>query len=358
MEMTIKKPEFAEATLVKLESIAFDDAVQQRDVIANKKSVENTVSEYAERWREGHEFPPIELCDTGDQILIIDGTLRCLSAKEAGRTEIKARICKGTKADAIFWACSANSDHGLQVNTNEDKRRRTTTILKNAEFMARFPSNGAIGKYLRVSEGFVRKIKVELGIEKPETVAVHTADGRSYDLPSKNIGSGAKRNATEKKSVASEHAKQSPPPPTKTTEKAVSASEKVSSRKPDKIDCASFDEVIREAGELDLIITDLPTPECWTELRELAPSLLGSDQIVLMLVAKSSVSSPNLVSDVVKCIAESSGNVLGSKGFRGGTSEARSRYFGMSPDLAIRRPSQSKPNLKATTETGKAEVDL
>ncbi len=353
METAIKKPEYAETKNIKLESIVFDDSVQQRDVLANKSSIEGTVKEYAERWREGHEFPAVDLCDTGDQLVIIDGTLRCLSAKEAGLTEIKARICKGTKADAIFWACSANSDHGLQVNTNEDKRRRTTTILTNTEFMARFPSNGAIARYLRVSEGFVRKIKVELGIEKPETVAVQTTDGRSYDLPSKNIGSGSKKKAESKRDLSSKSSSEPAPnsAPKRSNSNEKDSLDKVSSRKQDRQDCNSFDEIVREVGTVDLIISELPTVECLAELRERASELLGDSKIVLMLLPKSAVSSPDAVAEVVKSIIEPSSTVLASKFFRAGTQGARCRYVSMSPDLAIRRPSVTKSTAKTEDST-------
>ena len=181
---TPKEPKYIEK-IIKLANIDFEESsrIQQRDVDANKERIEEARKEYTGMFRSG--LTPVNLprlCEPTDhsKLIIIDGNTTCGAALDSGLTEIKVRMCKGTKRDAQFWACFANLDHGLSVNNSADRKKRVLTTLKN--FNAEFPSNVVLAKWHRVSETYIRDVRKEFGIEPPKTVVVKKKNGRKYKL--------------------------------------------------------------------------------------------------------------------------------------------------------------------------------
>src|SRR5437773_56546 len=67
----------------------------------------------------------------------------------------------GTVREAWLFAAQANATHGLP-RTDADKRRAVTALLEDEEWRRR--GGREIARFLRVSEGLVRKVKGELGI--------------------------------------------------------------------------------------------------------------------------------------------------------------------------------------------------
>jgi len=81
----------------------------------------------------GLRFPPIILFFDGQEYWLADGCHRVRAALKAGLTEILAEVHPGTQRDALLFALSANTTHGLP-RTNADKRKAVACLLADAEW--------------------------------------------------------------------------------------------------------------------------------------------------------------------------------------------------------------------------------
>jgi hypothetical protein len=85
------------------------------------------IREYAALMEGGTVFPPIVLYFNGDQTFSIgDGYHRCHAARQAGRDTIQAEVREGYPREALLYACSANTTHGLR-RTTTDKAKAVQT---------------------------------------------------------------------------------------------------------------------------------------------------------------------------------------------------------------------------------------
>src|SRR5690349_18079139 len=83
------------------------------------------VEEYGERIQAGDKFPPVVVFFDGEHHWLGDGFHRVFAHQSAGLEDIEADIRPGSRADAVWFACSANRAHGLR-RSNADKRRAVT----------------------------------------------------------------------------------------------------------------------------------------------------------------------------------------------------------------------------------------
>lgn len=141
-----------------LDQIADAEATQIR-LKLNKDIIEN----YADSMIDGVEFPPIIVFYDGEFYWLADGFHRFAATAlvnggfETG--DILAEVRDGTLRDAIAYALSANSVHGLPRN-NKDRRRAVGMALSDSEWQQW--SNKAIAKLCNVSEFLVRQVREEL----------------------------------------------------------------------------------------------------------------------------------------------------------------------------------------------------
>ena len=87
-----------------------------------------SVDEYALAMADGAQFPPVDVFHDGSQYILADGFHRVMAAKRNGCEDILATIHEGSLSDALRFALSANSSHGLK-RTNADKRRSVVLAL-------------------------------------------------------------------------------------------------------------------------------------------------------------------------------------------------------------------------------------
>lgn len=85
------------------------------------------IDELAERMTAGDEFPPIVIFTDGKESWVADGIHR-LGAAIKSKKSIRVDYRKGTRQDAITFACGANHLHGMR-RTNADKRQAATLAL-------------------------------------------------------------------------------------------------------------------------------------------------------------------------------------------------------------------------------------
>ena len=119
--------------MVHLERIPTDEGAQTR-VTIRAAVVRHYAAAMTEQLTEGGlRFPPVILFSAGTDYWLGDGCHRVLAARKAGLTEIAAEVRPGTQRDALLFAISANSVHGL-ARTNADKRKAVALLLADSEW--------------------------------------------------------------------------------------------------------------------------------------------------------------------------------------------------------------------------------
>jgi hypothetical protein len=172
------------------------DMVQQRVRIDDEK-----VAEYQALYEDGRDLGPLILFRTVDdadpdshEYYLADGFHRRAAALLAHRTTLPALVYDGTIRDAIFYATSCNL-HGKPL-TNEDKRKRVETLLRDSEWSQW--SDSAIAKHCGVSQPFVGAVRKSLitvisdEAEQLQTSRTYTdKHGHTHTMDTRNIGQHA-----------------------------------------------------------------------------------------------------------------------------------------------------------------------
>jgi len=117
---------------------------------------EATVAEYVERIESGVQFPPIIVFFDGNNYWIADGWHRLMAHERSGCLTISAEVKRGGERDALQYALSANSAHGLQ-RTNADKRNAVEIALADPEWSKL--STREIADLCAVSHNLVAEIR-------------------------------------------------------------------------------------------------------------------------------------------------------------------------------------------------------
>jgi hypothetical protein len=138
-----------------IDGIEVDPTIQPRATLNPE-----VVAEYAEAYRRGDKLPPVTVffCDF-ETHLLADGFHRFRAAKQAGLTEIEVDLHAGGRREAILYAVSANTTHGLR-RTNADKRRAVETLLKDDEWK-QWPDR-EIARRVGVGHDLVAAVRAEL----------------------------------------------------------------------------------------------------------------------------------------------------------------------------------------------------
>jgi len=146
---------------------------------------EETVLEYTEDLKRGDQFPPVILFYSGKKYYLADGFHRYLSHKKSKKRSIEAEVRKGNLRDAILYAVSANTRHGLK-RTREDKQLAIRTLLKDRIWKKW--SNREIARHCKVDHKTVGKIRKELTGEIPSERTYKTKHGTKAIMNTSKIG--------------------------------------------------------------------------------------------------------------------------------------------------------------------------
>lgn len=155
--------------MVKLENIRIDGGTQYRDQIN-----QDVVKDYAEKMREGEEFPPLDTVFDGSTYWLVDGFHRYFASHDLGFKEVQVNYKPGTQEEAQLLALGVNAGHGLQRN-NATKRKVVEAALAHPSLEG--ASNVNIAKLCRVSDTFVAAVRnPEVKKKQAEKVAKHYQD--------------------------------------------------------------------------------------------------------------------------------------------------------------------------------------
>lgn len=149
--------------------LVLDPRLQMRTEI-----VEETVADYAEDILDGDVFPPVTAFFDGIHYYLADGYHRYHAHKRAEKASIDCEVVNGTIRDAILFAVSVNSKHGMR-RTWGDKRKSVMTLLE--DFLWNQWSNAEIARHCDVSAPFVANLRNLMDKPQGDTVKYKTASG-------------------------------------------------------------------------------------------------------------------------------------------------------------------------------------
>lgn len=124
------------------------------------------VKDYENSISAGATMPPIEVVQTANEFILVDGFHRLLAYRNLGRDRVVAVVNAGDHGTALRHAVSANQTHGLQ-RSRDDKVRAVVMALNDFELSCE--SDRALGKLCGVSHTFVASVRDQLGKEKPKS---------------------------------------------------------------------------------------------------------------------------------------------------------------------------------------------
>ncbi len=143
-----------EPQAVQIIHIVVEEQIQQRASL-NNKYIEDLVVEIA----DGVKFPPLDVFNIGDKLLLVDGFHRLVAYRQAGIDTVEVNIFEGTEREAILHAVGANADHGLR-RTNADKLKAVLTLLTDPDWGQW--SDTEIARRCNVTQPFVSNKRNEL----------------------------------------------------------------------------------------------------------------------------------------------------------------------------------------------------
>jgi uncharacterized ParB-like nuclease family protein len=164
-----------EGTVIEMHRITVDETLQMRTGTRDE-----TVIEYAGALERGEQFPPIVLFYLleADLLVVVNGFHRFRAHEKAGLTKIRAVVVRGSRRDAILYACGADSRSPLQ-RTQEDKRKAARHLLQDAEWA--LWSNREIARRVGVDDKTIAKYREELHLRNSaDAQRKATRGGKEY----------------------------------------------------------------------------------------------------------------------------------------------------------------------------------
>lgn len=148
---------------------------------ARVRTNDQKVAEYAELIGDGVELPRIVVFFDGVKYWLADGFHRYLAHLKKGLGLIDCLVARGTKSDAILYACGANAEHGIQ-RTPADKRRAVEIAFRTLFGVSdKVPSTESVRLLCKVSHDLAGSVKAALVAagELPGDAPVAGRDGRT-----------------------------------------------------------------------------------------------------------------------------------------------------------------------------------
>lgn len=123
-------------------------------------SDKRAVTEYAEAFEAGAEFPPIVVFNESgtDRYVVSDGHHRLQAALQAGIEYIEADLREGGEAAALEFALGANQHHGLRMR-DVDRKRAFALLMSTPALERKYGTNKAKADLLGISERQLMRIK-------------------------------------------------------------------------------------------------------------------------------------------------------------------------------------------------------
>jgi len=165
-----------------IDQLRIDGDIQPREELD-----QDTVSEYADRMKNGDKFPPMLAFHDGSDYWLVDGFHRFAAYARNDTHVVFAEVRNGTKRDAALAAVECNATHGKR-RSNADKRRSVMRLLEDAEWGQW--SDREIARRCGVSHNFVNTTRSSLSSDDSEESdrTYTTKHGTTATMNTSNIG--------------------------------------------------------------------------------------------------------------------------------------------------------------------------
>ena len=163
----------SQPTQLRIGDIRVDGGTQMRAELDKPTIEEYHDVLYAQDQVTAWPFPPVVVFYDGADYWLGDGFHRLAAVRKLLPNNdvysVPAEVKAGTRRDAVLYAASANSDHGLR-RTRQDKIRSVETLLRDEEWAGW--SDNEIARRCHVSPTFVgnirRAVTIHVDSETPE----------------------------------------------------------------------------------------------------------------------------------------------------------------------------------------------
>jgi len=163
-----------------IDQLRIDGDIQPREELD-----QDTVSEYADRMKNGDKFPPMLAFHDGSDYWLVDGFHRFAAYARNDTHVVFAEVRNGTKRDAALAAVECNATHGKR-RSNADKRRSVMRLLEDAEWGQW--SDNEVARRCGVSPTFVGSNRKSLSTMDSEPRTYTTKHGTTATMNTSNIG--------------------------------------------------------------------------------------------------------------------------------------------------------------------------
>lgn len=163
---------------VTLTEVELNEALQMRAVDPPPEEYEELLRKDRGEW----PFPPLEIIQVEERLLLVSGFTRYRAAVAAGRKKAPANVVRGTWMDAVSLACGENAEHGFR-RTAADKRR---AIMRAIEEGITGPT--VLARTCKVARATVYTVMAELESakeRKPKKAATVAKSTPASKAPSK-----------------------------------------------------------------------------------------------------------------------------------------------------------------------------
>ena len=148
---------------MEIRTLLFEDLVIDGQFQSRIGVNKDIVKEYADVVAEGVSLPPVEVVQTSQQLIVVDGFHRIEAYRSIGRDRIEAKVHQGDQGFALRLAIRANQGHGLRLS-RLDKRHCVEMALGDFELSCL--SDLEIAKLCGVSNTLVSRIRQDVGHTK------------------------------------------------------------------------------------------------------------------------------------------------------------------------------------------------
>jgi hypothetical protein len=118
---------------------------------------QEVIEEYADAWKNGATFPPVQCYSIKGIFYVVDGFCRVRSAILASRQSVLCDITEGEWEDAVKEACGANASHGIR-RSNADKAKAARVAIETWPKL----SDRKISDLSKLSHTFVANVRKQL----------------------------------------------------------------------------------------------------------------------------------------------------------------------------------------------------
>ena len=191
-QLRIERGMMAQHT-ISISEIVRDTSLQPRAQLDS-----GTIQEYADAIKAGAEFPPVDIWETPEGMLLSSGFHRVAAYETAGVKNIPAEIHQGTRRDALWHAVGENKSHGNRRKP-EDTARAVSLALADPELSTR--SNRVIADHIGVGETTVRRHRDEFNCASGAVEKTIGKDGKARPAKTKSpeaIAAAEKKKAESK----------------------------------------------------------------------------------------------------------------------------------------------------------------